>query len=150
MVPGQTLLNRLGTLLSTDVGSIASATLAAKAHLSQATFTPSLGLTIASFTEATFAGYAALLGAVGNQQLFVDPLSGFQTVQLNEPAGGWHWATTTAVGLPQTIFGWYVTDNASGVVYGSGLFAIPFILSAAGQGLDIGQLRWQIPLTALQ
>jgi hypothetical protein len=150
MTPGQTLLNRLGTLLATDTGSIASATLAVKVHLAIAPFTPGLALLPGSFTEATFAGYAALLGAVGAQQNFGDPLTGFQTIQLVEPAGGWHWVTTALTALPQTVYGWYVTDNGNANVFGSGLFSAPFPLSAIGQGVDIGNLRWQIPLNALQ
>jgi hypothetical protein len=150
VTPTTFLLGRLGTLLSTDVGSIASATLASKVHLAQAAFSPSVNLTVASFTEATFAGYAALVGGVGNQQLFTDPLTGFQAVQLLAPAGGWHWASTTAVGLPQTIYGTYVTDNGSVNLFGSALFATPFIMTAALQGVDAPVQRWEIPLTALQ
>jgi hypothetical protein len=150
MTPGQTLLSRLGALLSADATTLASATLAVKVHLAQAAFTPGLGLTPASFTEATFVGYAPILGATGPQQNFIDPLTGYQTIQLGEPLGGWHWIVGTAVGLPQTIYGWWVADNGNANVYGSGLFPTPFILSAPGQGIDIPILRWQIPPTALQ
>lgn len=144
------LLARLGTLLSTDVSSIASATLASKVHLAQAPFTPSASLTIASFTEATFTGYAALVGGVGTQQLFTDPLTGFQSVQLLAPAGGWHWATTAATSLPQTMYGTYVTDNAVANLFGSALFASPFTLTATAQGVDAPVQRWEIPTSALQ
>src|SRR5260370_33592766 len=104
MVPGQTLLSRLGTLLAADTGTLASATLAVKVHLASATFNPSLGLLVGSFTEATFAGYAAITGTVGAQQLFTDPLTAQQTIQLAAPAGGWQWATTTAGAPPPTRF----------------------------------------------
>lgn len=150
MTPSNFLLNRLGTLLSGDTGSIASATLASKVHLASAAFTPGPGLTIASFTEATFPGYAALVGGTGAQQLFTDPLTGFQSVQLLAPAGGWHWATTSSTGLPQTIYGTYVTDNGTTNLFGSALFPTPFILNATGQGVDAPVQRWEIPLTALQ
>jgi hypothetical protein len=150
MVPGQTLLNRLGALLSADTSSIAPAANPPKVHLAMANFTPSPALTLGNLTEATFQGYAAILAQVGAQQLFVDPATGFQTVQLVPPLGGWHFCTTGLTGLPQTIFGWFVSDNGGTVIYGSGLFTTPFNLTASGQCIDIPQLNWKIPPTAMQ
>jgi hypothetical protein len=145
MIPGQTIINRLVALLAGDTTTLASATLACKVHLAQAAFTPAPGLTVASFTEATFQGYAALAAGLNTQQVFFDPATGNQILQMLEPAGGWHWGTTGTTSLPQTIYGWYMTDNASATVYGSALLPSPVVLNAASQGVDVPQVRYTFP-----
>ena len=146
--PGQSLLNRLQTLLAQDTGSLAAA-VALKAHLAIAAFTPSLGLTIASLTEATFQGYAALLAVVGNALSWFDPLTSQAVVEMQPPAGGWHWQTTGVTGLPQTVYGWYLTDNANATLWGSALLPSPVTLTASGQGLDVASIRFGIVQTAM-
>jgi hypothetical protein len=147
--PTGVLLARIATLLSTDTGSLAPAALACKIHLTIAPFSPGPLLTVASFTEATFAGYAALSAGTGAQESFNDPPTGQRIIQLLEPAGGWHWQATTAVGLPQTVYGWYVTDNASAVLWGSALLPAPITLAAAADGVDISVVRFGLVPSAL-
>jgi hypothetical protein len=143
------MLNRVATLLGTDTGSLAPAAGGVKVHLAIAPFTPSPALVIGGLTEATFVGYAALLAAVGAQQVFTDPLSGQQCIQLVEPLGGWHFNCTGGAGLPQTCYGYYFTDNASAVLWGSALFPSPFVVTATGQSIDIGQVRFLLSQAAL-
>lgn len=150
MIPGQTLLNRVGTLLGADTSSLAPAANPPKIHLAMAAFTPALALTPGSFTEATFVGYAALLAAVGAQLVFFDPVTGYQNVELTPPAGGWRFSVTGTTGLPQVIYGYYITDNGVTVVYGSALFANPINLTASGQAIELPPLRWAVPSTGLQ
>jgi hypothetical protein len=150
ITPTNTLLARLQTLLQTDTGSIASATLACKVHLAIAAFTPSVTLTIANLTEATFTGYAALVGGTGNQQAFFDPVTGQRQVQLLEPAGGWHWQASGTTGLPMTVYGWYVTDNGVANLYGSALFPTPITLTNIGDAVDVPNIRFAIPTNAIQ
>jgi hypothetical protein len=149
MQPSQALLNRLGALLAADATTIAPASGGVKVHLAQNAFTPSLSLVLASLTEASFTGYAALLGAVGAQQNFQDPSSSNGIVQIVEPLGGWHWATTASTGLPQTIYGYYLTDNGTANLYAAALFTTPITLTASGQGVDIAQVRLAIIPTAM-
>jgi hypothetical protein len=149
MQPSQLLLNRLGALLAGDTTTIAPAAGGVKVHLAQNAFTPSLSLALASLTEATFTGYAALLGAVGGQQNFADPTTGNGIVQIVEPLGGWHWATTGTTSLPQTIYGYYMTDNGVANLYAAALFSSPITLTASGQGIDIAQIRLAIIPTAM-
>jgi len=145
MIPGQSLINQLVNLLAGDATTLAPAAANNKVHLAQVAFTPAPTLTPASFTEATFTGYAALLAGVSTQQVFFDPATGNQILQILEPAGGWHWKTTNATGLPQTIYGFYMTDNGNTTVYGSALFATPIVLNGSGQGVDIAQVRFTFP-----
>lgn len=145
MIPGQSLINQLVALLSADATTLAPASSANKVHLAQAAFTPAASLTVAGLTEATFTGYAALLAGVSTQQVFFDPATGNTILQILEPAGGWHWKTTAATGLPQTIYGYYLTDNGTTTVYGSALFTTPIVLNGSGQGIDIAQVRFTFP-----
>src|SRR5262245_32614929 len=142
MTPTSTILDKIATLLQNDATTIAHATLAVKVHLAKAAFVPGPGLTVGSFTEANFTGATAKLGATGAQQEFNDPATGNRIVQLVEPAGGWHWQATDNLQLPQTIYGFYVTDNGSTVVYGSQLLPQPITITAAPDGVDIAQVRF--------
>lgn len=148
--PTNVLLDRMAALLAADTTTLAPAALNVHVHLAIAPFSPAATLTVASFTEATFTGYTALNAGTGGQQVFVDPATGNRVIQLLEPAGGWHWATTGAGGLPMTVYGFYVTDNANAVLYGSALLATPVVLAASGQGVDVPQVRFALIPTALQ
>jgi hypothetical protein len=145
MTPGQTLINRMVNLLASDATTLAPAANAVKVHLASAAFVPSPALIVGNFTEATFVGYAALLAGLNAQQVFFDPSTGNQIIQLIDPAGGWHWQTTGAAGLPQTIYGWYVTDNGVATVYGSQLLSAPLTLTVSGQGVDVSFVRLTFP-----
>lgn len=144
MTPTTTILDKMAALLAADASTLAPAALALKVHLAIAAFTPGNALVPGSFTEATYVGYAPVLGGVGACQNFVDPATGLRTVQLNEPAGGWHFACTGGAGLPQTVYGYYVTDNGTTVVYGSQLLPTPVVISASGQALDLPQVRFNV------
>lgn len=145
MTPTNVLLDRIADQIRTDVLALAPAVLPCRVHLSKSPFTPSAILTPASFTEADFGGYVVLVQVVGPQQSFLDPASGTRIIQLVEPAGGWHWQTTTLVLLPQTIHGFFVTDTSNLILWGSQLFPAPILLTSVGHNVDIGQIRVSIP-----
>lgn len=145
MQPSQALANSASTLVAADTTNLAAAT-AVKLHLAAATFTPSLSLTVASFTEATFTGYAPLAaGATGTQVQFFDPATNNSIVEVKAPAGGWFFKTTASTGLPQTIFGSYLTDNGSANLLGSQLLTPSVTLTATGQGVEIPTVRFTFP-----
>ena len=149
MQPTQVIINELAALLAADAGSLAPVSGGVKVHLIIANFAPGLGTDFMTLTEATFTGGAALLAAAGAQQVFRDPVSGDQIVQLIEPVGGWHWKATAGTLLPQTVFGYAVTDNASAVTYGSNLFPTPILIQATGDGVDIAEVRFNLSQEAL-
>lgn len=140
MQPMNNILDALMNRLASDVATLAAAT-ANKVALAQNSFTPSPARVLADFTVANFTGYAALSAGTGTQQTFVDAASGLRTIQLLEPAGGWHWQTTGTANLPQTIYGYFVTDNAAAVLYGCALLQAPVTLTASGQAVDTGNIR---------
>lgn len=144
MFPSSALAARFPALLAADTSSLGAA-VALGVHLAKAAFVPALALTVASITQADFDGYAALAAGAAPQQSFVDPVTGGLIVQLNEPAGGWHWQTTGTTSLPMTIYGAYVTDGPGTTLWGSALLASPVTLTASGQGVDVPNVRFTIP-----
>ena len=144
MTPTNVVLDRLAELLATDATTLAPAALAVHVHLAKAPFTPAGTRVVADFVEADFAGYAPLDAGVGPQQNFIDPSNGNRTVQLVEPPGGWHWQASGVGNLPQTIYGYYVSDNADAVLFGSKLIQPPIPLAGILDGVDLAQVRFQL------
>lgn len=148
MTPTTVLNASVNGLVAADTTKLASAT-ALKVHLIQAPFTPGADTSFGDLTEATFTGATAKSPATGAQQAFFDPVAGSWVVQLTEPAGGWHWVTTDAVSLPQTVYGYAVTNGAGSVTFGSALLDNPVNLVASGDAVDIGFLRFTLPISPL-
>lgn len=144
MTPTKTLLDRWLDLLAADATTLAPPALAVRVHLAKAAFTPGPNLTVATFVEADFAGYAAKGVAVGAQPVFTDPITGLKVLQLIEPVGGWSWTTTGLTLLPQSIFGFYVTDDANAVLHGMARFDVVFNLTESGQGVWIPWIRLEM------
>lgn len=145
MQPTSAMANQVSNLVATDTTQLAAAT-APKVHLAMANFAPSLALLLAGLTEANFVGYAALAaGATGAQLNWFDPATGNQIVELKSPASGWNWKVTGSTGLPQTIYGYYITDNGNATLYASALLASPIVLTAVSQGLEVANARVTFP-----
>lgn len=149
MTPTKAMLDILQLLLANDAASLADPAAAVHVHLAMANFNPASVLIPADITEATFVGSAVLSAGLGAQQAFTIPATGERIVQLKEPAGGWHWVATAATDLPQSIYGWYVTNLADTILYGSELFSAPIAILSIGNGIDVGQVRFRMPAGAL-
>lgn len=149
MLACNVLLDALVNLLAADTVTLANVA-AMQLHLAAAPFTPSPSLAIGSLTEATFTGSTALAAGTGTQQVFVDPVTGLRSIDVKEPAGGWHWKCTATPGAAETIYGVYLTDNTGAVLYASALFDAPIVISASGQGLDWPFARMQLVASALR
>jgi len=141
MQPTQAIVNSLAELLAEDVAFLAAAAVK-NVHLITSPFTPALTTDFTLETEATFDGYVVKTAAAGAQQFFTDPLTGERITQLIEPAGGWHWQTTGVTDLPQTIYGFIVTDAADAVTLGSALLDEPVTLNASGEAIDVDQIKF--------
>jgi hypothetical protein len=151
MTSTELLVRRLGTLLGADTVTLAPAALAVHVHLVIAPFTPGLDTDIAALTLATFTGSAPKDAGVGPQTVYVDPTTGNQRVQLIEPLGGWNWICTADPAAEEPVYGYVVTDNADSVTFGSGLVAnAPVVIDEAGQGVNVGSIEVEIPISALQ
>lgn len=150
MTPSNFLLDAMQQLIADDDATLGPPANAMNVHLAKANFTPSPTLTLAMLTEADFPGYALLAAGLGDSQTFVDPVTTLRQIQILEPAGGWHWQATGVPSPSQTIFGFYLTNNGNTQVYGSALFASPITIATTGDGVDIANVRFAMPSTALQ
>jgi hypothetical protein len=137
MIPSNAILDAIVNLLASDTATLAPATDGLLLHLAQSNFTPSPTLVVGDLTEATFDGYGALEADTGPCQVYTDPVSGLRVLQIKEPTDGWFFQCTGATGLPQIIYGWYVTDNGGTNLYGSAKFATPITISASGNAINI-------------
>ncbi len=144
MKPTNAILSELQFLLASDPTTLAAAANALHVHLIRVPFSPGAATDYQVLTPADFTGSAALAAGLGTQQSFTDPTTGYRVVQIREPAGGWHWQATNGVNLPQTIYGWCLTDSADTVTYGSDLFDAPILLLGTGDAVDIPNLRFSI------
>jgi hypothetical protein len=139
----------VATAIANDPAGLDPVALAVEVRLAKVNFSPGSQLIPANFTQADFDGYAKLDAVLGEAQIFFDPTSGLTQIQLNEPAGGWHWETTGLTFLPQTIYGFYVTTNGAAVLIGCALFTPSLPLTIVGQGIDIDQVRFTLVAGAL-
>jgi len=144
MIPTQAFIDSIGTLLAADPAGFADPTTFLKVALAKAAFTPGAGLELTDLTVADFGGYAALHAANATPHLYTDPLTGEQLIVASDPTGGWHWQASSDTNLPQTIYGYYVTDHSGANLLGSGLLDTPVPLAAVGDGLDIGSIGIRI------
>ena len=136
MLPMKALRLALGALLAADTSTLAPA-VANKIHLAMNNFALNEDLAIGDLTEATFTGATALAGSTGSQEVGVDPRTQQQVVEIKAPVGGYRWITADAVNLPQTIYGFYLTDTTGATLLAAGQLPIPLTLQAAGQFVSI-------------
>lgn len=127
-------------MLAADTTTLAAVSVL-HVHIAKAPFVPGLDLTLGSLVEATFTGSAAKDAVTGTQLVFYDAGDGQLTLQLKEPVGGWLFSCTADPTSPETIYGYYVTDNANAVLYGAALLPAPITVSAAGQSFDLGEIN---------
>jgi hypothetical protein len=132
------LRNEAMSLLATDADTLAPVALANKMCLAKADFVPNEALLIGDMTEADFDGYVSISVAVGPQNEGYDPTTDASVVDLIPPIGGFRWSTSGITLLPMTIYGYYLTDNAKGVLYASKRFETPIVLTGTLQVIDIG------------
>lgn len=148
MIPVNALLASMATRLANDAAILADPAFV-KIALVKAAFNPIPTLVIGDLTFADFTGSAPKATTVAVAQTFLDPQTGEQIIQINEPVGGWHWQTTNLVNLPQTIFGYALTDPAGAVLWATALLPAPIALNAVAQGVDIPQARFRLSASAL-
>lgn len=152
MLAVQGFIDLIPPLIGADTGGLAEATPFVAVRLAKTAFTEDVALVIGDMDEADFDGYAELHAASAATQVFLDPVTGLWTLQVREPAGGWHWVTSGVTNLPQTIYGFYLTDAAGTLLLGVHRFASEdeVLLQIVGQGVDVPNARFALnaqPLT---
>jgi hypothetical protein len=149
MLPVKSLRLDLGSTLAADPATLAPVALGNMIRLVASPFTPNEDLTLAGLTLATFTGSAAKTAGIGAQDVGVDPATGLQSITILEPAGGWRWQCTVTPAVPETIFGYILTDNAGAVLLAAQLLPSPVAISASGQFIEIGTVRLTFVLTPM-
>lgn len=86
---------------------------------------------LGDYTEATFAGYAAAAVSLGGLPAQVNANG---SVIL--PGVGFTPATATGVGLPETVYGCYLTDAANTKLLAAARFDSPIDFTLVNQSLD--------------
>lgn len=150
MIPTQAFLDRIGVAIGADTACFADPTTFLKVTLVKTAFTPGTELVLGDVTVADFDGSTALHAADATPAVFRDPQNGDQIVQASDPAGGWHWQTTGSTNLPQTIYGYIVTDHTGANLQGSVLFDTPLVLNGVGQGVDVPAVQVRITALAIE
>lgn len=148
MIPTTPLLSAMAALLAADPATLAEVAKVG-VKLVKAAFVPGIGLVAGDLTYADFDGSGALAVSSATADVFTDPATGEVIIQLKEPAGGWHWVTTGVTNLPQTIYGAALRNSTGADLWGSVLLDNPVVLSAAGQGIDLAQVRFRVSNGAL-
>jgi len=149
VVPMQPLISTIGTALGADTAWLAEATPFVTVHLAQNEFTPSPGMSLIDLVESTFGGYAALHAGSAATQVFIDPATTAQVVQVVEPLGGWHFSCTSLPAGPQPCTGYYLTDAASTKLIAVERFPETIVLAAVGSAIDIDQVRFEVVVNPL-
>lgn len=144
MLPVKSVREAAGTLLAADTTTLAPAVNANKIALIAAPFTPDENLTLAGLTLATFTGSAPKTGATGAQPTGNDPLTGEQVISISPPVGGYIFKCTVAPGVPETIYGYCLTDNAGATLLAMALLPQPITIAAVNDQVDceVPELRF--------
>lgn len=149
MLPMIAVREALGTLLAADATTLAPAVNANKVALFMNNVAVTENLVAGDLTPATFTGSTPIAGATGAQQTGIDPVTQEQIVTIKEPVGGWRWATTNTVNLPQTIYGFALYDSTLATLLGAALLPAPITLTAAGQEINLGAVQMRFVLRPL-
>jgi len=145
MKPVKAIRLTLGELMAADTAYLANAA-ATKIALVKEAFTPDENLAIGDLTLADFTGSTPLALGAGTQLAGNDPETGDQRVTMKDPAGGLRWESTNTANLPQTIYGFALTDNAGTGLLATELLPNPLTITEAGQEVTIGSARFTIVL----
>lgn len=146
MFPTAVLSKRVPDMLAADATTLAPVALANHVHLINALFNPAPDTIFDPTKEATFTGGGAKSAGIGAQQSFRDPVNNDRVVELLEPAGGWTWICTVTPGAAETIYGVIITDNADAVTFASFLFAVPVVITNAGDAVVVDNLQLRLAL----
>lgn len=132
MIPTLLLLERIGILVGSDTTTFANADNPLMC-LAKNDFTPGPGLTLTDLTQADFSGYSSRALADGAQPESLDPATGDVLVDLLPTDGNWLYETTGLTHLPQTIYGFYVTNEDGDALYCAERLETPINLIATNQ-----------------
>lgn len=113
-----------------------------RVYLVNQVFTPEQVLLFGDVTTATFTGGAFKMAELGNPDVYTDPTTGIQYLQLKDPVGGWSWICTAAPVAPESIYGFIVTTKDTLKVLGAFRFVVTVVITLVGDAVHLGQVRY--------
>lgn len=138
MIPTIAVRSKAAILLAADSATLAPAADANQMVCLQEPFTPSENLVMADLTPADFDGSTPIAVGVGTQPTAFDPNNNDMLIDLKPPVTGFRWETTGVTNLPQTIYGFALTNLAGDTLLGTERLAVPITLTAINQRVDAG------------
>jgi len=135
---------RIATLLAGDTTTLAQATNANLIALIVVPFVPGPSLDFTGLTEATFPGYTALAVGLNAQTVYFDPTTGRRVIEIIPPVGGWQFTSTGATSPQQIVYGFCLVNHAKTVTYGGQLLSTPVTIANSGDGLNLGQVAFNL------
>lgn len=142
ILPMAFIRQALATLLASDTATLANGA-GNHIRLIKAPFALSENTLYADLSFADFTGAGSGINiVVGAQEVGQDVNTGDWVITLNPPVGGFRWITGDLLHLPQTIYGYAVTDSAGTTLIGLAAFDTPITLVAANQEINIGPARF--------
>jgi len=123
MIPTTALQRRIAELIYNDTTTIGAPGANLAMRLAKAPFTPSRTLTLGDITEADYLGYFPF--TVDSDSLNWDSVNNEWWVTINPVRGGYLYVPSASPALPQTIYGFYLTDEPLTTLYGSALLDVP-------------------------
>ena len=149
MTPSAALVAQIATALATTT-PLDQASALNRVALVMAPFTPTPQTLYADLVLATFTGSTPKTVALGAQGAAQDPVTNQEVITIVEPVGGWRFVTSDAVNLPQTIYGFALFDSTGpGPLIGSQILEEPVTLTAAGQEINLGTVKFTLVLNPL-
>ena len=128
---------KAATLLAADATTLAPAALNNLIALVKSAFTPSEQTDVSTLVLADFDGSTPIAVGTGTQPTGADPNTNDEIISILPPAGGFRFATTGVTNLPQTIYGFILTDSTGATLYAAALLPAPVTLTASGQVIEL-------------
>jgi len=95
---------------------------------------PNVDTELGDFEEADFDGYTEKGWSSDDWNYGVDPVSGNQILEPKPTGASAVWEVTGETDIPQTVYGFYLTDNAGTTLIGARRFNTPVVLTGPATG----------------
>lgn len=144
MIPTQAVIEQQANALVSLLGipGLLGSPASMKVGLAKAAFVPTPARVFADMVEATFPGYAAKAIANSAPTVYIDAQTGYLTIHINEPVGGFVWESNDVPLEPETIYGFYLYEGVD-VLLGTELLPSPITITGTNQGIAIPDVRFR-------
>lgn len=143
MQSSRALRIKMMQLLAADTATLAQAADPNHVVLLMEPVTPSEALVMADVTPATFDGATPIEVELGTQGEGTDPNTDDGLISILPPADGFRWETTGVTNLPQTIYGFALTNEAQTTLFGAEALEVPIVLTGVNQVVQLPAVQFR-------